>query len=119
MAPVRLGERYELTTITAAPDANKTATSATIAIATRRRFGLASAPVVAGAGAGNTVVAAVARLMFASVACGRMLVSISFDAQAEPSCAVPASLFKGDASTRVAPSTRQNFSASSVSKRLH
>src|SRR5262249_20141128 len=37
-----------------------------------------------------------------------------------PTCAVPASLLKDDESlTSVAPSTRQNFSASSDSTRLH
>src|SRR5687768_8915887 len=47
-----------------------------------------------------------------------MLVSISIGA--EPSRAVPASLPIADESlTKVAPSTRQNFSASSVSTRLH
>src|SRR5207253_2685717 len=51
---------------------------------------------------------------------GRMLVSISFAAEAEPSCAVSPSAVKGNESlTSVAPSTRQNFSASSLSTRLH
>src|SRR5262249_30027509 len=69
---------------------------------------------------GRTVVGDVARLMLAPVRWGRTLLSISFAAEAEPSCAVPASLFNGDdASTSVVPSTRQNFSASSVSTRLH
>src|SRR5688500_17881487 len=47
-----------------------------------------------------------------------MLVSISIGA--EPRRAVPASLPIADESlTKVAPSTRQNFSASTVSTRLH
>ena len=80
----------------------------------------ASAPVAAGVCAGSAVVGPVARLMPASVLGGRILVSISLDWEAEPSRVVPASLPGDDDSlTRVAPSARQNFSASSISTRLH
>src|SRR5262245_25818821 len=118
MAVVRLRERYELR-VAALTAANIAVAVTTIAIAVFRRFGLASAPVVVGGPAGSTVVRAVSRFMLASVACGRMLVSISVDADAQSSCAVPASLPNDDESlVRVAPSTRQNFSASSFSTRL-
>ena len=66
----------------------------------------------------DTVVAPVARSMLESVRCGRMLVWTSVAAGA-PNCAVPASLSSDGSLTRVTPSTRQNFSASSVSPRLH
>src|SRR5262245_48272621 len=77
--------------------------------------------VVLGAGcAESTVVGAVPRLMFASVRWGTMLVCSSLASGGEPSCAVPASLPIADESfTSVAPSTRQNFNASSLSRRWH
>src|SRR6266404_5013247 len=88
------------------------AISNTIAIATRPRFGLVSSRVVLGGGP-------VGRLMLASVACGRMLVSISVAAAEEPSRAVPASLPSDEESlTSAVPSARQKTSASSVSTRL-
>src|SRR5262245_11095460 len=84
-----------------------------------RRLGLTSSRVVLStACAGNTVVAAVARLILAPVRCGRTLVSISLDKDEDPNCSVPASLLIDDESLNsVAPSTRQYFSASSVSTR--
>jgi hypothetical protein len=89
------------------------------AITTHRRFGLLNSRVVLRiCAAGSTVVGAVARLMLTPVL-GRTLVSISFDKD-EPSRTVPASPSIDDESLMsVAPSTRQNFSASSVSTRLH
>src|ERR1043166_1333566 len=77
-------------------------------------IGLGNVPVVEGVGNGSTVVGPVARLIPASVFCGNMPVCTSL-VLTEPSCAVPASLPIDDESiTSVAPSTRQNFSASSV-----
>src|SRR5215471_17756941 len=71
----------------------------------RRRFDVNSFCVAPAATCeGNTVVGAVARLISASVRCGRMLVSIS-----------PAA----ESFIRAVPSIRQNASASSVSTRLH
>ncbi|PYS73492.1 MAG: hypothetical protein DMF69_04685 [Acidobacteria bacterium] len=78
-------------------------------------------PVVPAVGrGGNTVVAPVARLMFVSVVCGRAEVMISLETLPELSLTVPASWSNDDESlTNVVPSARQNFSASSVSTRLH
>src|SRR6476646_2647245 len=56
--------------------------------------------------------------MLASVRCGRMLVWTSVESFGDTSCAVP-SPRPEESLTSVAPSTRQNFSASSVSTRLH
>src|SRR6266571_6259116 len=86
-----------------------------------RLFGLLNWLIVPGiCDAGRTVVGAVARLMLASVVCGRTRVSISVAAEAEPSFAVPASLLSVDESLiKAVPSARQNTSASSVSTRLH
>ena len=80
-----------------------------------------NSPVVLGEGcAGRTVVGAVGRSIVDSVVCDRMLVPVSFATEAEPSCAVPASLLKDDESLiKAVPSARQNFSASSGSTRLH
>src|ERR1044072_3146654 len=96
-----------------------TVTITTIAIIPRRDLGLASAPVVAVAGAGNTVVGAVARLKLAAVRGGSTLGSISLDTAPHPSCAVRGSSIDADSLTSVAPSARQNFSASLVSRRWH
>src|SRR5258705_4869747 len=90
------------------------------AIRTHRRFCLLNSRVVLGIGAAeSTVVGAVARLMLTSVLSGRTLVSISLDKD-EPSRTVPASLSIDDESLiSTVPSARQNFSASSLSTRLH
>src|SRR2546421_3053970 len=91
-----------------------------IVIASLRRLGLASAPVVTVDAAGSTPVGPVPRFLAASVVCGRTLVSISLDADVVPSFAVPASLSSDDESlTKRVPSARQKTSASSFSKRLH
>src|SRR5574341_234348 len=59
-------------------------------------------------------------LAFAAVVLGRILVAVSLAVGAEPNCAVSNSLPMAEESfISVAPSTRQNFSASSVSSRLH
>ena|SRR5437867_9141825 len=91
------------------------------AISALLRFGFVCACVDGGVCcAGSTVVGDVARLMPALVVWGRMLVSISVAADAEPRLAVPASLLSGEESpTRGMPSTRQKVSASSLSTRLH
>src|SRR6266567_3415261 len=95
--------------------------STTIAIATRLRFGFVSSRVVLGdSGAGSAVVGPVERSILGVVdVCGRTLVSISLDTESEPNFAVPASPIEPESIISVAPSTRQNFSASSVSTRLH
>src|SRR5262249_2206702 len=67
----------------------------------------------------NTVVAPVARLMPASVECGRMLVSISLDAIAEPDAILESVLADEESLTRAVPSARQKTSVSSGSIRLH
>src|SRR5438445_9762964 len=91
-----------------------------IAIAVLRRFGLLNACGGAVCCTGSTVIGGVARFIPASVACGKMLVSISVAADVEPSRAVPASLPSDEESpTSAVPSTRQKTSASSVSMRLH
>src|SRR5438132_974521 len=92
-----------------------------LAIKTGRRFGFVSSGVVLGSCcAGSTVVAALARASPALVVWGRMLVSILVAADAELSCAVPASLPSDDESrTSAVPSARQNASVSSFSTRLH
>jgi len=94
---------------------------AAAAIKTGRRFGFVSSGVVLGSCcAGSTVVAALARASPALVVWGRMLVSILVAADAELSCAVPASLPSDDESrTSAVPSARQNASVSSFSTRLH
>jgi hypothetical protein len=95
-------------------------TITTIASAIRCRLGLGRSLVAPICGAGRTVVGAVPRLITASVVCGRMLVSISVCADAEPSRAVPASALSDEESvTSAVPSPRQNARASSVSTRLH
>src|ERR1700686_931614 len=64
---------------------------------------------------GKTVVGAVARLISALVECKSVSVATSVETEAEPSLTVPASLSIDDESlTSVAPSTRQNFSPSSL-----
>src|SRR5207302_741769 len=100
---------------------NNVVINKTPAIKTWRRFGFVSSRVALGrCCAGNTLVGAVPRLIAASVVCGRMLVSTSVAADAEPSCAVLASLSSNEESlTSAVPSTRQNTSASSFSTRLH
>src|SRR5262245_46901976 len=67
----------------------------------------------------STVVGAVARFIFAAAVCARLSVLTLLDDD-DPSWTVPASLSIDDESlTSVAPSTRQNFSASSISTRWH
>src|SRR5262245_403573 len=84
-----------------------------------RRFVLVSLRVRAKPGcASNTVVVPVARLMPASVECGRMLVSISLGAFADPSLRFD-SLADKESLTRAVPSARQKTSVSSGSTRLH
>src|SRR5437016_4213534 len=91
------------------------------AITTHLRSCLLNSRVVLGVcAAGSTVVGAVARLMLTSVLFGRTLVSISLDPAPEPNFAVLASpVIEPESLTSVAPSARQNLSASSVSMRLH
>jgi hypothetical protein len=67
--------------------------------------------------ASNIAVPRVARLMPASVECGRMLVSISLDAFADPTPVLTRS--DKESLTRAVPSARQKPSVSSVSTRLH
>src|SRR5262249_15006154 len=84
-----------------------------------RRPGLLNSLVALGAGCGgSTVVGAVPRLMLASVRWGRMLVWTSL-ASAAVSPGPASSPRLDDSLTSVVPSTRQYFSASSVSTRLH
>src|SRR5262245_56090215 len=67
----------------------------------------------------NTVVAPVARVIAASVECGRMLVSISLDAAAEANDGLEFPGVDEESLTRAVPSARQKASASSGSTRLH
>jgi len=85
-----------------------------------RGFGFVKSRVVLGvATAGRTVVAAVARVMTASVWFGRMLVSISVETPPALNFTVPASpLTEPDSLSSAVPSARQKTSASSFSTRL-
>src|ERR1051326_4593375 len=85
------------------------------------RLDLLNSRVVAAVGvAGSTVVAAVARVIAESGWFGRRSVFVSLETDPETNLIVPASsLTELDSLTSVAPSTRQNFSVSSLSTRLH